>query len=314
MALEGGPVAERKWKLIDHRNLIEALRPGSGTLREDDFVLTPAGVEAGHAAQLSPGRAIATGAAFRQGSYFAWSDGAQVIPWPGPDSEPRIDTLLLQWYDPSMGSVTQPGGPAWVIVPGQAAPSPVPRSDTAIAADYAEPGAYLIAYDVRINPGQTSISAGSITRRFGTLTSRARAARLKVTTGGSSAFRTWCAQAPATRKAFLTQYWDPVRVVVPYTGEVKVSITGKTLNSSSPNAGVSFCYTLSGANTTGISDMTDWEYLSRSQFNETSTTSQRLTGLNPGETVFTPTLWVSETTTSSGVGITSGELLVEPIF
>lgn len=314
MTLEGGPAAEKRWRMVDQRNLIEAIWPGTGVLMEDDFTVAPAAPESGHAVTITPGRAVAHGAAFRQGGYFAWSDSVETLVWPGPDAQPRVDTLLLQWFDPSMGTVSRPAGPDWLIVPGQPSATPVARSDEAIASTWSEPGAYLIGYDVQIIPGQTAIAPENITRRFQALTSRSASSRMKMPTSASTAFRNWAAENPAVRKAFPVQYWDPVTVMVPYTGMIKVTITGKTYNSSSPNAGVSFCYALSGANSSGLSTYADWEYLVRGQYNQTSSTTQLIRGLTPGLTTVTPNLWVSETTVPTGVSLTSGELLVEPVY
>lgn len=314
MSLEGGPAAEKRWRMVDMRNLIGAMWPGSGTLLDSDFSVTPAPVDAGHAVQISPGRAIAHGAAYRQGAYFAWSDADEVVPWPGPDAQPRIDTLLLQWFDPSMGTVTRSAGPGWLIVPGQPSASPVARSDAALASTWAEPGGWLRAADVRIDPGQTSIPAGNITRRFLALTSRAKQQRLLTSTNASSAFRNWLAQNPGTRKAFTEAYWPPVEVMVPYTGELRVTVTGRAYNTRSANTGLGICYHLSGANTSGISAYTSFEYLTRGGHNETASVTQHITGLNPGRTLVHPNVWVSESSTASSLNLNAGALLVDPVF
>lgn len=314
MALEGGPTAGKRFRMVDLRNILSAMWPGSGSLLENDFTVTPAPSEAGHAVVISDGRAVAQGAGYRQGAYFAWSDDDETKIWPGPDAQPRIDTLILEWADPSMGAVSGDPGPRWTIVPGQPAASPVARSDSVITSTYAQPGAWLRVADVRINAGQTTIAPGNITRRLQALSSRSKSTSLKVSTETNTAFRNWIANNPNTRKAFPGNYWDPVEVVVPYTGEVEVYMTGRMWNASSPNAGLSLCYALSGANTTGISEMGAWEVHLRSQIVQTASTIHTIRGLTPGLTLFTPSIWASSTTVASQLGLTHAEITAKPVF
>jgi len=300
--------------ILDARNLTEALRPGAGTLREEDFALTPAPVEAGHAAAITPGRALIPGETFRQGTYFVWSDATDTVPWPAPDALPRIDTLILQERDDSYGVTQGPNGPVWKICPGAPASSPVPLSDAAIRAGHAEAGAWLYAYDVRVDPGQTRLVAGNITRRFTSISSRPKQGKLLVSTATSTPFRNWLATNTATRKAFTTAYWPPVSFVVPYTGEVKVTITGRGFNTYSTNSGVGLCYHLAGANTSAIGAYTDYEFLKRGHLNETASVVNWITGLNPGLTQFIPNVWVTGGTSSADINLHAGTLIVEPVL
>ena len=300
--------------ILDARNLTEALRPGAGALMETDFVLTPAPVGAGHAAAISPGRALLPGEAFRQGTYFVWSDAVETLPWPAPSSLPRIDTLILQERDGTYGTTQGPNGPVWKICQGAPASSPVQLSDAAIRASHVEAGAWQYAYNVRVDPGQTQLAAGNITRRFGTISSRPKQQKLLVSTSTSTAFRNWLGVDPGTRKAFTTAYWPSIAFMVPYTGEVKVTITGRGYNQSTANAGIGLCYHLSGANTSAISAYTDYEYLNRAPLNETASVVNYLTGLTPGLTNFIPNVWVSAGSPASALFLHAATLLVEPVL
>lgn len=299
--------------ILDLRNLLEALRPGAGVLDNSDFTLTPAPPEAGHAALITPGRALLPGETFRQGTYFVWSDADEIMPWPGPSSQPRIDTLILQQRDNAYGSTQGDNGPVWKICEGAPASLPTALSDAAIRANYVEAGAWLYAYDVRVDPGQTALNPANITRRFFSISSRSQQSKLLTSTPSSTTFRNWLAQNSGTRKPFLEAYWRPIEFVVPYTGEVRVTITGRGYNLASQNAGIGLCYALSGANVSTISAFTEYEYLKRGGYNETASVVNPITGLNPGLTVFTPNVWVNPGTQSSDLHLESATLIVDPV-
>lgn len=149
--------------VLTDRAILEALFQTEGVLRPEDFAPVP-GV--GLAINVGPGFAAIEGkASLDQGFYFAWSDEDEDIAWVSPDSQPRIDTLILRVADAQYGTVSGSQGSYWEIITGAPAASPVARTDTEINTDYAVPGAWLPILDLRVEPGDTTFAAGDITDR-----------------------------------------------------------------------------------------------------------------------------------------------------
>lgn len=301
------------------RAILGALRPGSGPILPDDFTLSPADPAAGLAADIAPGRALLEGPNVGQGSYFVHSSQVKTLPWPfAPGSLDRIDTLIVVVRDSQYGAISGPLGPAWVPMDGVEDAAPVPLSDAAIQAQLSAGDVWLGAYDVYVAAGATVFSPGDFTRRYEPLTTARRGSELKVTTNTSGAFLSWAAGNDATWQDFLSAYWDPVVVRVPATGQIRVSITGRAGNgnTSDDNSTVRFRYRLSGANVVSGDSLTEWSFVSRGSKSspESSTTSKTVTGLTPGWTTVTPQCYVSPNTTTSELGITGGDLDVQPIY
>lgn len=128
-----------------------------------DFVVTPVAGE--HKVSVSAGRAFLRGVNTpgSQGSYFVWSDSADTVDMPVPQSNPFFATLILRSADPQYGTVTGTVGARWDVVSGAAASSPVAISDAGISA-LNVPGGWMRVADIRINPADTgAIPAGQIT-------------------------------------------------------------------------------------------------------------------------------------------------------
>jgi hypothetical protein len=160
------------------RNILESLFQRSGVLKGGDFALSPTAGQL--ALTIGSGSAIIvgneSGQVASQGAYYAWSNGSESLAWPAPSGSPRVDTLLLQVYDPQYGTITGLPRVEWRIITGVPAASPVarPESDYATGGSLHEPGAYLKIADIRINTGDTAINAGLITPAVGAFNLNAR--------------------------------------------------------------------------------------------------------------------------------------------
>jgi hypothetical protein len=150
----------------DYRQLIGTLLPGTGAIGLSQFTVTPLAQEAGLAVQIGPGRTVIRGgAAIDQGSYFVWSAEPEVLAWPGPSAQPRVDALILTIADSQYGAVEEQG-PAWLIVQGVASTNPTaPSTDDVHAA--APAGAWARIAHVRVNPDDTTIAPANISNRLG---------------------------------------------------------------------------------------------------------------------------------------------------
>lgn len=307
--------------ITSFRDLIEALRPGSGPVEDSDFVVEPADAAAGLAVDIGKGRAFMEGPNAGQGSYFIHSSATLTLPWAAPGALPRVDTLVAVVHDSQYGGITGPLGPDWVIVQGVEDPAPVAVSDAAIAALMLSGDVWLAAYDVAVGVGAESFTAGDITRRFAPLTSARRGSELVVTTATSPGFSTWTAQNSGTWKDFLPQYWAPVQVLVPSTGQIRVTITGRGGNGTGIGEEtigntLRFRYRLEGANEVAGEALTNWSFVSRGWVAsmESSSTSKTLRGLNPGWTTVIPQFFVTGGSPESHIAVMGGDLDVVPIF
>jgi hypothetical protein len=149
----------------DLRQLIAGIRPGTGSMGLSDFPVMPFAQEGGLAVEIGPGRAVLEGrSAVDQGSYLVWSAEPEVLPWPGPAAQPRIDALVVTVADAQYGQV-EAQGPAWTIVQGTASTTPAAPTTASIEAA-APAGAWARVADVRVNPGDTTIAPATITRRL----------------------------------------------------------------------------------------------------------------------------------------------------
>ncbi|WP_159944811.1 MULTISPECIES: hypothetical protein [unclassified Nocardiopsis] len=149
----------------DVRQLIAGLRPGTGSIGARDFPVMPSDQGGGLAVEIGPGRAVLEGrSAVDQGSYLVWSAESEILPWPGPAAQPRIDALVVTVADAQYGQV-EAQGPAWMIVQGTASTTPAAPTTAAIEAA-APAGAWARVADVRVNPGESTIAPANITRRL----------------------------------------------------------------------------------------------------------------------------------------------------
>lgn len=147
--------------VLTDRALIEALFQTEGVLGPSDFAPSPG---TGLAMNVAGGFAAINGQeATDQGFYFAWSEAQESIAWTVPDSQPRIDALLLRIADSQYGTVSGSQGAYWQIIPGVPAASPVARTDSDINTNFDVPGAWMRICDYRVNPGDTTIDVARIT-------------------------------------------------------------------------------------------------------------------------------------------------------
>lgn len=309
-------VEQYQFEVRSLRAILEALRPGSGPILGTDFVTGPADPSAGLAAVIQPGRALVEGANVGQGSYFVHAPVAETITWSTPGTADRIDTLILIVRDSQYGAISGPLGPEWVIMEGVEDAAPVALSDAAIGSQLAAGDVWLGAYDVYVSAGATSFSEGDFSRRYEPLTTARRSSQLLVDTETSSAFRSWAIGAENTWLQFPSEYWPAVEVLVPVSGAIRVSITGRAgLGATSADLGsVEYRYALSGTNT--VNGLHSWAYCSRGSRNSTvaSTTSKTLEGLTPGWTTVTPELRLQAGAEEDDLTIRAGDLYVEPVF
>lgn len=147
--------------VLTDRALIEALFQSEGVLRAADFAPSPG---TGLALKVAGGFAAVEGkSTLDQGFYFVWSDAEEEIAWVAPDTQPRIDTLILRVADAQYGTVAGNQGAYWDIITGVPAASPTARTDSDINTNFAIPGAWMRLCDVRVDPGDTAFVAGDIT-------------------------------------------------------------------------------------------------------------------------------------------------------
>jgi hypothetical protein len=147
------------------RNMLEGMFGRTGLLRVGDFTIAPTGTA--QQISITAGRAFLLGAeSLQQGGYFVWSDNTENKVFGPPSGSARIDSLILRVVDTQYGS--DPGSPRaeWDIVAGVASGSPTarPDSDFNTGGTFYKPGAWWRVADVRINPGDTVIPGGQITR------------------------------------------------------------------------------------------------------------------------------------------------------
>ena len=143
----------------DRQFVAAALDDRVGVIGPSDFLVTPN--IASHAVDVNGGRMVLAGAnTTDQGSYFAWSEGPETIPWPAPSGQARIDTLILRVADPQYGTVTGTVGGRWDIIQGVPSASPVAKSDTQINTEIPVPGAWERVADIRINTADTGVIPG----------------------------------------------------------------------------------------------------------------------------------------------------------
>jgi hypothetical protein len=194
------------------RNILEAqTAAGKGYLTATtDFALTPSG--AGLSLSVAAGAAAINGLESNtQGSYFAWSNAADSIAWPAASGSPRIDSLILRVIDKQYGADADANGAQWEVCQGTPAGSPVAIADADFngAGTFHRPGAWWRVCNVLISPGNTVMTATTITdlRTWADPTLRATVAAL-------DAYKT------ATESA-----WTPYTPVL-------------SADSGSPNAGV----------------------------------------------------------------------------
>ena len=147
------------------RNMLEGIFSRTGLMRVGDFTIAPTATA--QQISITSGRAFLLGAeSLQQGGYFVWSDNTENKVFGPPSGSARIDSLILRVVDTQYGS--DPGSPRaeWDIVPGVPSGSPTarPDSDFNTGGTYYKPGAWWRLADVRINPGDTVIPGGQITR------------------------------------------------------------------------------------------------------------------------------------------------------
>lgn len=151
------------------RKLVEALFMGqSGVVpRTDpngDFLITPVAGE--HSVQVTGYLAAVRGrnAPTSQGYYLVWSDGADVLSLPVPQANPYYVAVVLRVVDPQYGVASGAVGARYHLVPGIAAPSPLPPDDATITAYEGNlPGGWERIGNILINPGDSgAIPSGQI--------------------------------------------------------------------------------------------------------------------------------------------------------
>lgn len=147
------------------RNMLEGIFSRTGMLRPGDFTI--AATATAQQISITLGRAFLLGTeSAQQGGYFVWSDATENKVFGPPSGSARIDSLILRVVDTQYGS--DPGTPRaeWDIVAGVPSGSPTarPDSDFNSGGTYYKPGAWYRMADVRINPGDTVIPGGQITR------------------------------------------------------------------------------------------------------------------------------------------------------
>ena len=300
------------------RALIGGLRPGSGPLDPADFRLTPSAPEAGLSVDIGPGRALLEGPNTGQGSYFAHSSAPKLFPWPiGPSAQTRYDTLVLVVRDSQYGAISGPLGPDWIVIEGTPGAAAVPVSDAEITSQLQPGDLWLAAHDVRVQAGAQTFTAADLARRFQPLTTARTGSELKVSTASNPAFHTWVATNPGNWKDFPSQYWDPVTVYVPDSGQLRCTITGRAgIGPRLPSVGtVRMRYRMSGANEVSGETLTQWSFVARGSIGsyDSSSCSKTLRGLNPGWTTLTPQFFISSGTPQSEVGVSGGDLDVQPV-
>jgi len=110
--------------------------------------------------------------------HVAFYDSFQVT-FGAPSAAVRNDALVVAWADPQYGSlgasVSSPGGPQVVVVPGVSGSS-TPRTDAQINTAIG-PGGWFRFADVIINNGDTQIAPANVTRTGQTVYESARVER-----------------------------------------------------------------------------------------------------------------------------------------
>lgn len=146
------------------RNLLEGLMQRTGVLRYGDMRAVPtAGTRA---VSIPAGRIHIVGQEnAQQGSYFAWSDGADTVTFAAATTNPRIDSILVRIYDDQYGVISGSPRAEYVIVQGVASGSPTarPDSDFLVGGSQYVPGAWARIANVRVNVGDGTIPGGQIT-------------------------------------------------------------------------------------------------------------------------------------------------------
>lgn len=148
------------------RNLLKAqTAAGKGYMRSSsDFSFTPSGASLSLA--VAEGWAAIHGTEnSSQGSYFVWSNGADNIAWPSASGQPRIDSLILRVIDKQYGTDPDANGAQYEVVQGVPSGSPSAIADVEFepGGDFHRPGAWWRMANVLIEPGDTVMSATTIT-------------------------------------------------------------------------------------------------------------------------------------------------------
>lgn len=143
------------------RHLVRMLA-GGRTGASEGLTIEPHSVSL--AMNIDPGLAV-VGGDIARGSYLCWEDDVETVAWPAPDAQARVDALVLAVGDQQYGALgtEMTEGPQWLVVTGAPAGSPAAPSDsdidTAVGA-----GSWERWADVRIDPTDTTIAEGNITR------------------------------------------------------------------------------------------------------------------------------------------------------
>lgn len=184
------------------RKLIEGIFERGGLFRYTDFNLTP--VVGTMAANVSAGMAMVKGFQNNtQGSYFAWSNEDEDIPWPVAGTQSRYDTLILRVVDTQYGADGIGSRATWEIVSGAEGGSPAPLTDAEINAAYPKPGAWIALYDVKVDPSDiTQLNGANISRRA---MSTSRPSRYAASLGYTPFYT---GQLPATGKWPGERFWN----------------------------------------------------------------------------------------------------------
>lgn len=100
-----------------------------------------------------------------RGSYLCWEDDVETVSWPAPDAQARVDALVLAVGDQQYGALgtEMTEGPQWLVVKGVPAGSPAAPGDSDIDVAVGA-GSWERWADVRIDPTDTTIAEGNITR------------------------------------------------------------------------------------------------------------------------------------------------------
>jgi hypothetical protein len=173
MALQTAPayLAKQADGVTDFQHPIELMRnllaaqcgKRSGAFKYGDFNVTSTG--SGMGINIAAGSAFLQGVESNtQGGYFAWSNASEVQTFGAASGSTRYDTVLLRVADIQYGSISGAPRAYWSIVAG-AAGAGAPRADSYFNSGGGSynPGAWLRIADVRIDPGDTTISNAKIT-------------------------------------------------------------------------------------------------------------------------------------------------------
>lgn len=175
MVLQAIPayIAKQADGVTDFQHSIETLRTfnkalfdRTGVFRFGDFFIQPTGsgmgvsIGGGHAHLLGPHSSL-------QGGYFVWSNSADTLTLGAPSGSTRYDSILLRVADNQYGTITGAPRAYLEVVPG-AAGAGGPRADSYFQSGGGsyQPGAWFRLCDIRVDPGDTTVSNAKITTNF----------------------------------------------------------------------------------------------------------------------------------------------------